>query len=36
MKAVVFQVEDIDDAVEAYCFDQRQSGWLKVELAPAA
>ena len=35
--ALVSQVEDIEDAVEAYrCFDQRQSGWLKVELAPAA
>ena len=35
--ALVSQVEDIEDAVEAYrCFDQRESGWLKVELAPAA
>lgn len=35
--AVISQVEDIEDAVEAYrAFDQRESGWMKVELAPAA
>jgi threonine dehydrogenase-like Zn-dependent dehydrogenase len=31
------QVEHIEDAVDAYrCFDKRESGWMKVELAPAA
>ncbi len=33
---VITQVEDIESAVEAYLsFDQRQAGWMKVELAPA-
>jgi threonine dehydrogenase-like Zn-dependent dehydrogenase len=35
--AVISQVENLEDAVEAYrAFDRRQSGWMKVELAPAA
>lgn len=35
--AVITQVENIEDAVEAYrAFDRRESGWMKVELAPAA
>lgn len=34
--AVISQVQDIEDAVDAYrCFDRRESGWMKVELAPA-
>ena len=34
---LISQVEHIEDAVDAYrAFDQRQSGWMKVELAPAA
>ena len=33
---LISQVERIEDAVDAYrAFDQRQSGWMKVELAPA-
>ena len=33
---LITQVEDIEDAVEAYrAFDERQPGWLKVDLAPA-
>jgi threonine dehydrogenase-like Zn-dependent dehydrogenase len=33
--AVLSQVQDIEDAVDAYrCFDQRHTGWMKVELAP--
>jgi threonine dehydrogenase-like Zn-dependent dehydrogenase len=32
----ISQVENVEDAIEAYrVFDQRQPGWLKVELAPA-
>jgi len=35
--AVISQVENIEDAVDAYrSFDRRASGWMKVELAPAA
>ena len=31
------QVADVEDAISAYkAFDQRQPGWLKVDLAPAA
>jgi threonine dehydrogenase-like Zn-dependent dehydrogenase len=34
---LISQVENIEDAVDAYrAFDQRESGWMKVELAPAA
>lgn len=34
--ALITQVEDIEDAIDAYrAFDQRDPGWLKVELAPA-
>jgi threonine dehydrogenase-like Zn-dependent dehydrogenase len=33
---LISQVEDIEDAIEAYRhFDRRESGWMKVELAPA-
>jgi threonine dehydrogenase-like Zn-dependent dehydrogenase len=33
---LISQVENVEDAIEAYrAFDQRQPGWLKVELAPA-
>lgn len=35
--AILSQVQHIEDAVDAYrCFDRRESGWMKVELAPAA
>ncbi len=35
--AVISQVENIEDAVDAYrSFDKRETGWMKVELAPAA
>jgi threonine dehydrogenase-like Zn-dependent dehydrogenase len=35
--AVISQVENIEDAVDAYrSFDKREAGWMKVELAPAA
>ena len=35
--ALVTQIEDVHDAVEAYeHFDARRSGWLKVALDPAA
>jgi threonine dehydrogenase-like Zn-dependent dehydrogenase len=35
--AVLSRVEQIEDAIDAYrCFDERRSGWMKVELAPAA
>ena len=34
--ALISQVENIEDAIEAYRrFDERESGWMKVELAPA-
>lgn len=34
--ALITQVQDIENAVDAYrAFDERQPGWLKVELAPA-
>jgi threonine dehydrogenase-like Zn-dependent dehydrogenase len=33
---LITQVEDIEDAIEAYtAFDRREAGWMKVELAPA-
>ena len=31
------QTEPLTDAIEAYkAFDRRESGWVKVELVPAA
>ena len=34
---LITQVADVEDAISAYkAFDQRQPGWLKVDLAPAA
>lgn len=34
---ILSQVQHIEDAIDAYrCFDKRESGWMKVELAPAA
>ena len=34
--ALISQVENIEDAIEAYRrFGERESGWMKVELAPA-
>jgi threonine dehydrogenase-like Zn-dependent dehydrogenase len=34
--ALITEVQNIEDAIEAYrSFDQRESGWLKVEVAPA-
>lgn len=34
--AIISQVEDIEDALDAYRrFDVREAGWMKVELAPA-
>ena len=34
---ILTQTEPITDAIEAYrIFDQRQPGWIKVELNPAA
>jgi len=34
---ILTQTEPITDAIEAYeAFDQRQPGWIKVELDPAA
>lgn len=33
---ILTQVEPLTDALEAYkAFDQRQPGWIKVELQPA-
>jgi threonine dehydrogenase-like Zn-dependent dehydrogenase len=33
---VLTQVENIEDAIDACrCFDKRESGWMKMELAPA-
>ncbi len=33
--ALITQVENVEDAIDAYrAFNERQAGWLKVELAP--